>query len=349
MRVIFTYILSILVHSTLLSQVLTAGDFIAIASLSEKKSSSYIEKKGFTQTGKNFDDGVVTNEFYYYQKKKGKEKQVLDTVLRFVSGFSKGKNTGIIYKTSSFNEYDSILKDFKINGFIAGKEGKDSILFFQKGDMTVHIQQTVEEDVKFYQVRLDKTPVPSLSSVKFADDLLEFDSHESLVLLFGKDNVKKDIYYFSQDEFSHCSILYPNTSRQAYFFWDDEKNSRKLSYLLIGGVLRAEGSSEFNKTIGLNAWRSYSGLYTGMKVSEILRYNNSDFNFFGLNSEFAFMAVPEKKGNIDFKRTGIVLECFNCNNTSFLKADKVSAQEANDEGLQLYIVSIILLPSNDRH
>lgn len=325
---------------------MTAGDFITISSLSEKKINSYISKKGFVQLGRNYDDGTVINEFYYSKKKKGKE--LPDTTLRYISGFVKGKNSGVIYKTSSLNEYDSILKDFKANGFIAGKEGKDSLLFFQKADMTVHIEEEMQEEIKLYQVRLDKNPVPSLSSVKFADDLLEFDSHESLVMLFGKDNVKKDIYYFSETESTHCSVLYPNTSRQAYFIWEDQENGRKLSYLLIGGILRAEGSSEFNKTIALNSWRSYSGLYTGMKLSEILRYNNGDFNFFGLNSEFAFMAVPEKKANIDFKKTGIVLECFNCNDVSLLKTEKVSAQEANDEGLQLYIVSIILLPG-DRH
>jgi hypothetical protein len=201
-----------------------------------------------------------------------------------------------------------------------------------------------EEEGIFYQINFDRNPVPTLSSVKFADDLLEFDSHESLVMLFGKENVQKDVYYFSEKEVNRCSVLYPNTKWQAIFIWKDQENSRKLSYVLIGGSLRTESASDFNQTIALNSWRSYSGLRTGMKLDEIIRYNEADFQFFGLRSEFSFMAVPEKKGNIDFRKTGIVLGCMNGNSNPVLKDEKVSAEGAINAGLQLYILSIILLP-----
>ena len=323
-------------------QVVTADDFVTISSLPEKKMGDYVSKKGFVQTARNYDNDTVTNEYFYNNRKKGNETP--DSVLRFISGYVKGKATGVIYKTSSAKEYESIINDFEKNGFLSGKEGKDSLLFFQKGNMTVHIDEVTEDDVKFYLVRVDRKPLPDLSNIRFADDLLAFDSHESLSMLFGKENVKKDAYYFSATQVNRCSVLYPNTNRQAIFIWEDQQNSRKLSFLLIGGSLRSESSSDFNQTIGLNSWHSHSGLYTGMKLSEVETVNDGDFYFYGLNSEFAFMAVPEKKGNIDFKKTGIVLGCFNCNAEPVLKTEKVSAEAAINAGLRLYIMSIVLIP-----
>ena len=350
MRKIFAYTLSLFIYISLNGQVVTVDDFMAMSSLSGKKASNYISKKGFVQTAQNYDDGKITHVFSYNSfKKKGKEKEPPDSVTRFISGYEKGKNSGVIYQTSSLEEYDLILKEFADNGYISGKEGKDSLLFFQKGDVTVHMQEVKleDEDGLFYEIRFERKPVPTLSSVKFADDLLEFDSHESLVMLFGKENVKKDVYYFSEKEVTRCSVLYPNTKWQAIFIWADQENSRKLSYVLIGSSLRTESSSDFNRTIALNSWQSHSGLHTGMKLEEIVRYNEADFQFFGLNSEFAFMAVPEKKGNIDFKKTGIVLGCMNGTGNPVLRSEKVSAEDAINAGLQLYILSIVLLPEDD--
>lgn len=325
---------------------MSVTDFAIIASLPDKKAENYITKRGFTQIARNFDDGKVTNEYFFGPKKKGKEKEKepIDSVLRFIAEYSQGKNTGVIYKTSSLEEYETLLTQFTETGYVSGKEGKDSLLFFQKADMIVHVSEVEQEEGKFYQLHLDKTPLPSLSTVRFADDLLRYGSHENLVMMFGKANVKKDVYYFTDKDVTRCSVLYPNTKNQVIFIWDDEENSRQLSYLMIGGSLRAESSTGFNQTIALNSWRSAAGLYTGMKMSEILQANESDFSFYGTSSEFAFMAVPEKKGNIDFKKTGIVLGCLNCNDAPLLKKEKISAEEALNAGLQLYILSIVLVP-----
>lgn len=346
MRKTFIYILSWVVCSSLCGQVVSVSDFAIIASLSDKKAENYITKRGFTHTARNYDEGKVINEYFYGPKKKGKEKEQEppDSVLRFIAEYSQGKNTGVIYKTSSLAEYEMLLKQFTETGYVSGKEGKDSAIFFQKADMVVHVGEVIQEEGKFYQVRLNKTPLPALSSIRYADDLLQYNSHENLVMMFGMANVKKDVYYFTDKDVARCSVLYPNTRNQVIFIWEDEENSRDLSYLMIGGSLRAESSSAFNQTIALNSWYSAAGLHTGMKITEILAINESDFSFFGTGSEFAFMAVPEKKGNIDFRKTGIVLGCLNCNGAPLLKKEKISAEEAVNERLQMYILSIVLIP-----
>jgi hypothetical protein len=350
----------------LCSQVITPDDFVILASLPDKKINPYVIKMGFVQVARSLDDGTLVNEFIYRNKK-----QPFDTVVRFLSGYRNGRTTGVSFQTSSFSEYQAVLRGFRLNGFMggyvnAGNAAKadstmttdsiartdsmtmadsiqtDTTTFFQKEDMTIRTNEEMRDEIKMFRILFEKKPPPT--AIRFADDLLFFSSHENLVLRFGANNVRKDLYYFSETDSSRCSVVFPNSNRQAIFIWDDQVNYRTIAYLMIGGGLRAEGSSGFNQSVSLNTLRCYNGLYTGMRLAEIVRVNQADFNFYGTASDFALMAVPEKKGNIDFKKTGIVLGCFNCSGTAIMKAEKVSAEAAIAAGLQLYVVSIVLLP-----
>jgi hypothetical protein len=332
------------------SQVITTDDLINITSLSDKKLSSYMSKLNFAQTARNVEEGAVVNEFFYNNKK-----NPTDTIMRFVSGYRRGKITGSIFQTSSYEEFYRMLYQFKAKGFIGGNPRADSLFrydstfrdtstFFQKEDMTINTKEEIKDDIKVYKIVLEKKPVPTGNSIRFAEDLLLFDSHENLVALFGSSNVRRDMFYFSQQDSSRCSVLFPNTPRQAIYIWDDQVQDRVITFLMIGGGLRPKGSSDFDQSMALNSWRSYSGLSTGMRMAEMLRINEMDFNFFGSSSEFALMVVPEKKGNIDFKKLGITFGCLNCSGSPLMKKEKISAEAAIAAGLQLYIVSMVLMP-----
>lgn len=338
------FFILLLYGSSLRSQVITLNDFVALTSLPDKKINSYVIKMGFVQVARSLDNGTLVNEFFYRDKK-----NPFDTVVRFLSGQRNGPVTRVVYQTSSFAEYQSILKEFRINGFTSGNQAADSLIvdsasFFEKADMTVRVSEEMRDEIKVFSILLERRPAPASSALRFANDLLFFSSHESLTGKFGEANVKKDMYYFSETDSSRCSVIFPNSNRQAVFIWDDQANYRTLGYLMIGGGLRADYPSGFDQTIALNAWRCRSGLYTGMRLAELLRINESDFDFFGTASEFALMVVPEKKGNIDFKSTGVVLGCFNCSGSPLVKKEKISAEAAIAAGLQLYVVSIVLLP-----
>lgn len=360
--------LFLLYTAPLYSQVITVADFAELTTLPDKKINGYIAKMGFVQVARTLDDGKIVNEFFYKNKK-----QPYDTVIRFLSGYRNGSITGVIYQTSSFTEFNRILNDFRVNGFMNGGQKRDTAstrdstragdslriadsvvmtdtarikdsLFFQKGDMTVRIREEMRDEIRMFVLIAERKPIPTSSSLRFAEDLLFFDSYESLVAKFGVANVRKDMYYFSEEDSSRCSVLFPDSKQQAIFIWGDQPNDRTLSFLMIGGSLRPESSSGFNQTVSLSTWKSFTGVYTGMRLAEMVRINESDFNFYGFNSDFALMVVPEKKGNIDFKKTGVVLGCLNCNNTPVMRAEKVSAEAAIAAGLQLYIISLVLMP-----
>ena len=179
---------------------------------------------------------------------------------------------------------------------------------------------------------------------RFADDLLKFDSHEYLVSFFGEQNVKKDIYYFSEKEMKHCSVLFGNSNRQAVFIWKDEDNLSDLSYILISGILPTETGLPFNDNIGRNKWDFKNGVYSGMSIRELLELNESDFQFYGVNSEFSMMIEPESKGTIDFKKTGIMLSSLDGAGSPLLNKTMISAEEAVENRLALHVFYIMLSP-----
>lgn len=336
------------------SQVVTVADFVNLTDLADKKLSAYVGKIGFVQVARNFDNGAWINEFAYRNKK-----QPEDSTLRFISGYKRGKISGVIYETSSFAEREGLLRSFMLNGFL-GKRGDstskvdsiiridttrmDSSLFLQKEDMTIHINESTRDELRFFKFSLERKPVPTKSSIRFADDLLVFDSHETLVAMFGAAYVKRDVYFFSPMDSARCSVVFPNTNRQAIFIWEDQASDRGLSLLMIGGSLKGESQSNLDRSVALNSWRSSSGLATGMRLAEMLRINEGDFEFFGLASEFAYMIVPTSKGNLDFKKTAVTLGCLNCSGSPLIKKEKISAEAALDAGLQLYISTIVFLP-----
>lgn len=353
MRKLYLFIL-LLYALPLYSQVITFNDFVILSSLQDKKINSYIIKMGFVQVPRTLDDGTLVNEFFYRDKK-----NPFDTIVRFLSGYRNGPATGVVYLTSSLPERERIWREFRLNGFttsiadttlkadsivLADSLMADTATYMQKADMTVRIGEEMRDEIRMYRIAMEKRPLPASSALRFADDLLSFSSHENLIAKFGEANVEKDTYYFSQTDSSRCSVIFPGTNRQAIFIWDDQAAYRTLAYIMIGGGLRADNPSDQDRTVALNTWKSSTGLYTGMRLAEIIRMNGSDFSFFGTQSEFALMAVPEKKGNIDFKRTGIVLGCFNCSGVPVVKTETVSAEAAIAAGVQLYIVSIVLLP-----
>jgi hypothetical protein len=171
-----------------------------------------------------------------------------------------------------------------------------------------------------------------------------FDSHEYLASYFGEENVKKDVYYFSEKKFKKCSVLFGNSNRQVVFVWEDEENLSKLSYILISGVMPTENGLPFNDNIGRNKWSFKNGIYSGMSIRELLEINNRDFKFYGVDSEFSMMVEPENTGYIDFKRVGIMLSCLDGTGSPILKKQKISAEEAVENRLALHVFYIMLTP-----
>jgi hypothetical protein len=156
--------------------------------------------------------------------------------------------------------------------------------------------------------------------------------------------VRKDLYYFSEEEISKCSILFPNTKRQAVFIWKDEINLCELSYILIGGNMTTAGSVNYKDVIAENAWMSKEGIYSGMSLGNLARLNGNDFKFYGKNSEFPLMVVPENTGNINFKKNVVVLGCLSSNGSHLLDKTIVSTDKILEDNPGMYVFMLMLSP-----
>lgn len=127
------------------------------------------------------------------------------------------------------------------------------------------------------------------------------------------------------------------------FVWEDEDNLCKLSYILISGILPTENGLPFNDNISRNKWVFKSGVYSGMSIRDLIKLNGQDFNFYGINSEFSLMVEPVNTGDLDFKKTGIMLTSLD-GESPVLKKLKVSAEAAVENRIALHVFYIMLTP-----
>jgi hypothetical protein len=330
-----------LIVVTLNAQAFSVDDLMTLSTLSPKKFDNYMTEKGYFSAGKQLQDEAMAFTFFEKQKPKA-EDSVFEN--RRVGLYKKDNEYCFAFNTTSVKEYNQGLSKLMNGDFYYGekKDTSQSPLFFQRKNIRVYVNTTIEEGIPVYSFVLKRKQLPSL--VHFAEDLLSFDSHEYLVAYFGEENVQKDVYYFSEKKVKKCSVLYGNSNRQVVFVWEDENNLCKLSYVLISGVIPTENAIPFNDNISRNKWPFKSGIYSGMSIRDLLALNGNDFNFYGFDSEFALMVDPSNTGNIDFKKVGIMLSSLDGANPPLLKRAKVSAEQAVENRIALHVFYIMLTP-----
>jgi hypothetical protein len=340
-RLMLILLLQCMFLNTLKSQSLTVDDLLALSSLSPKNFDNFMNKKGYAPGSRRMENVAMSISFYE-KKKKGKKE---DTVDRSVDLYKQEDMYCFVLNTSCPNEYMEGCNRLTKAGFILNKNTDSSYTaprIFQKRNVTVNAGPVKNEEGTIYSFVLRKKEIPAISGVQYAEDLLKFNSHEYLVSFFGERNVKKDQYYFTEKELKKCSVLFPNTSQQAVFIWDDEENFTNLSYVLISGLLPTMSAVQYTGHVSQNKWVSGNGIYSGMSLRELVELHGSDFEFFGKESEFAFMISPGSKGNIDFKKTGIMLGCIDCTGYGILEKEKISAVDALERGIMLYVFYIMV-------
>lgn len=325
-------------------QGLSVDEFIELSSCNSKKLESLISKKGFIPSNRTLDEGNITEVWMQASRTTDSS---LFPIVRQISKHQEGNNVLFCFQTTSKTEHDAAISKLKSEGFFYGASrfNKDSATLFQRRNITVKAYNYTEEDVTYYCLLFNNKPVASARSILYADDLLQFTSHEYLVTTFGERNVKKDRYHFDDKEVNNCTVLFPNTPRQAVFIWLDQQNYTGLNQLIISGNLPTDGAIGFNQQIGQNSWMLTDGIHFNMRLEELIRANGEDVYFYGRNTDYNLMVVPQKKGQIDFTSTGIILDCINCEGNSLLDKKVISSSEALDNSLRLHVGLIILVPS----
>jgi len=315
---------------------LSVGDFESLVSLNYKRTSSFLEQKGF-RVAPGF--SYNASAFIYNPKSQGKA----DSVYRAVTDFERQKDNSFIYKTGSRPEYQAILSELRSNNFWESEKENGS-LYFQRKDISIWVSAVQEDSSSLYEFKVLRSALPALSSVRYAEDLARFDSHEHLASVFGEVNTVRDSYYLDEKNARKCTVLFPNSSRQVIFIWKNQETMAGLAYIMVGGSLRTNGSKVFNQSLPLSDWQFECGVRIGMTLEEVRKLNEKDFEVFGKLSEFQGAVVPSSNGAIDFRKTGLQFQCLNCYSGSITNSEKIKASAAIGEGLQMHLVSVLIMP-----
>ncbi|HET6765745.1 MAG TPA: hypothetical protein VFH08_00055 [Chitinophagaceae bacterium] len=346
MRGFLLIITAFILANNVYSQGFSAKDVLFASSLSTKKLEAYLNKRQFAPSGSRSQNGTLVR-IYSPKPQKKKKKDTLD-IKRSIEWLQLEDNFSFTYLTSLKDEFDKNLNLLKETGFFCGNEKDTVAVLFQRRNITV-LARLVKEPTgdTLYSLFYQQHALPFPETIQVAEDLLQFNSHEFLVSAFGEKNVIKDLYYFSEKEFSKCSVLFPKTSRQAVFIWEDEVNLCKPAYLLIGGNTNNASSVSFDGVIDENVWHSKDGIYSGMSLNSLIRLNGNGFKFYGKYSKFPYMIVPENNGTLNFKKSRVVLGCLNPTGSTLLNNSTISAEDILSDNLGLYVFMIMLMPSTN--
>lgn len=348
-RLAFIFFLSTFAASVALSQTFTPNDLVSLSSFTPKYAEQFLTKKGFMPRSGATDYTTRMISFTETIAKENIENSSngLFTQSR-IDIFSKEGYKYFVWHTTSEKEFLEGKKELARIGFFYDRSismEKDTSLLFQRKNITVETRRETADSIQRFSFILKKKEFPDPASVQHGEDLLNFTSNEQLIGFFGKDNVKTDLYYYSESELRDCSIIFPNSNRQAVFVWNDQKNLQDLSYIIISDVMPTVSGQQFKGVIlNNNQWELKNGIRCGLDIKELVKLNKNDFEIYGKNSEFAFIIKPVKEGAIDFSKTGIALNCFNCTNRKLFDASIVNATNVVNENLLVSVKSIFIFP-----
>lgn len=328
-------------------QSFSAKDLMTLSTLPSASIKTYMNKKGFflfaTQT-----DAMETRATF-------KERVNFNK-----SGTGPGKTLELYFKKNSkyfilnkcsLDEYYETKKNLIKSGFFTDGQRdipSDTSVLFQKANISIEAKKVLVDSITQCRFILKQRVIPS--NIEFAEDLLQFDSHEFLKGYFGAENVKTDMYFLTEKELKKCTVLFGSTQRQALFIWDDETNLNSLIYIIITNKLPTKGAEEDPMIIaGNNLWKLKNGVHTGMLLKELLEINQVDFDIYGNNSEFSFLIKPNKSGKIDFKSTAVMLDCRGCYAQKIFDTEKVSAREVAKANIPMRVFDLIIYsPQQDK-
>jgi hypothetical protein len=321
----------------------SVDELITLASMQSKNIDHFMKKKGYVISDKESNSGTMGKSFI----EKPSPNKKWDEPKRSINITVKEDSKNFTLNTPVLNEYLAGKQRLIKSGFFYDtlkNINKEQTVLFQKGNITIRTSTHVMDGMTQYSFDLkEKIISPKL---EYAEDLLQFDSNELLASFFGKQNVKKDIYYLSEKEVRTCSVIFSGTQRQVVFVWGDEVYLNNLSYIIVTNKLPTAGGKDANPLAGNNQWKLKSGIHPGMPLTDMLEINEKDFTIYGKESDMAFIVKPGNNGKIDFKKIAIMLSCPDCYYNKIFNRKEVSALAVAKANLPMRVLDVVIYASD---
>lgn len=349
MKKLFSFFVYLLSVSVVSGQGIAADRLLDYLTTDPLKIDKLLDNKKFSYANKER-SGDTTIKIYYYKPETKSKKTTVDSVKRLLLRNEWKEGSSLTYQTSAAEEFELLKQALKKEGFYTNmNDGQiDSVaVLFQHRDITALAFLKQADSIKYYCFNFFKKKFPIPEDIYFGEDLLVFSSHEYLAGFFGEQNVVKDIYYFTGNELASCSVLFPNTKRQAVFIWEDQVNKMGISSVFFGGQQKLKSLMNYDKVIAENDWVLKSGIRPGMTIYQLRMLNKNDFSFYAGNSANSGAVITQKTGELDFNKEGIILGCVNCNDERYESARTMSADEAISNEIIMFVLTVILNPQAD--
>ena len=319
------------------SQNVSLADVKAMIDMKLSKLENQLQKKGFKKNGFSSEDAT------FFKLSQGE----MGPIIRTIQIKSTAENREIEFTTSSQPEWKGIEKEIFSEGFIQSTIKTSTSTLFQKQNLVLNAFQMLVDSSLQYSISINKKQLPKINTIVFAEDLLQIDSHEYLAEVFGRQNVTKEIFSISPTQQKKCTIIFPNTLRQAIFLWSDEENRREISFIIFGEQLNGKNHKDLN-VVQLSFWRSNQGVYCGMSLGEIQQLNKAPLRFYNWHTESAGFMAPQNEGVIDFDLLKPVFNCMNCN---FLYIDNrseiIQSPYSLSENQKVYVAGFVVAPEKE--
>jgi hypothetical protein len=323
----------LLVMAFCTAQRMELKELIELLDAPANKIDNHLSKKGFKRSGYLPPDEEAVLSFMR-MKKDGSEQQY----------YWIGADRKYVYETPSQDEFKNLKNEIKAAGFFTpGTDTTSQSLVYQKKVITIETMIRSVEGIQYYVIKTSKKELPQKKAVLFAEDLLILDSHQYLEEMFGKENVKPDVFYYTEDDSVRCSVLFPHTNREAFVLWKDGEHLRYIELIIIGGTLRPTNETA-TSTVSFNTWRSIQGPYCGMSLKELVMLNKESIQFYNWHTESSGYLAPKNKGNLDFKTLGLVMSCMNCQFIKVSDVDIIDSDGALAEQQKVFVTTLVIVP-----
>jgi hypothetical protein len=123
----------------------------------------------------------------------------------------------------------------------------------------------------------DKNQVQNFGSL---NEVLDCKTSNGLQLKYGSDNVIKDTSWVIGDDTLRGSIIFPNSKKQAFVYFHDGN--------IVDVTIKGESAD----------WKTKSGLYLGMTLSEVQAINAKNFTLSGFNWSHGGSVVSWEGGKL---------------------------------------------------
>lgn len=208
---------------------------------------------------------------------------------------------------------------------------------YAKANLTVTVQGSAQPEGII--VTVENRHLPRRKDIRYAEDLLAFNSHQQLEHVFGTGNVVHDSFVHNDGGEEPCSVLYPNTPLEAVFLWKDAMNGYGLQQLRVGGNRHTKKAREQSATIAQSNWMSRQGVYPGMRLLQLERHHGQLLSICPGNTVCAHSG-----GFIDFTQLGLELSCIYCPDDA-TETTHFAAAPTNLHN-SMFVATLILRPSN---